>query len=364
MNVVRRVVVVLLAILLATSGAVLGSSTASAQPSGTNHPSNLVYLPMYVDSTVQVVDPVDRRVVKTIGVGGNPIVIRETPDHKKLFVAVWDLIHWEMVVIDTATMQVTNRIPTLGPAYAVTQMSDDGRYLFVPTEFSIVQVIDTRTEQIVNNIAIVFPPAPIHLEIAPDNKSFYAFSALSGLGHFDTQTGRLLEPPIFIPGLAPGWGARSADGNTIYAISFGTSNVTWIDARTMTVTKNVFMPLLSTSMSATLTPDGNQIWISNFGTNNVTVMDTRTGDIIHVIPFEDSPLYVGFSADGKTAYVSDEGAYTRGHPLLLGFRLLAWYLARPGPPGFLRTFDTTSYRERDVTPIGLGPAAGVYPDHG
>lgn len=349
---------------------------------------------MYNDGTVQVVDPETHTVLDTIydvghfplqdqlpappdlgiprlpdlglpviplpvpNLGPHPIVLRTVPDHSKIYVGNFGPVVSQIGVIDTATNKVVKRIDTLGPAYAVQTISHDGRYLYVPTGASVVQVIDTETDAVVRTLPI--PIAPIHLEVSADDKALYMFTSVGTVAQFDAQTGAPLGPQILLEGAAPGWGAISGDGNTLYAINFLTSNITWIDTREWRVVKNVALPFASTPLSATLTRDDSEIWVCNVVTNDITILDARTGEQLRTIKTRNAPAYVGFSSDGSTAYVSDLGDFTANDPILMALKL-NFYSLPPGGTGYLDTYDTTTLAHTGRTAVGGYPVAGIYP---
>ncbi|MFB7859857.1 YncE family protein [Rhodococcus qingshengii] len=281
-------------------------AAAQANPSipGSTTADGLIWMPNYGNGDVMAFDPETLDVAATIpSVGDHPLVIKMLPDQSRMFVGNFGPATWQVSVIDTATQSVIKQIPTLGPAYAVSVLSKDGRYLYVPTGLSVVQVIDTQSLDIVRTLPIALPPAPAHIELSPDGKVIYVLSAIGTATQYDAVTGAVLSPPIFLDGFVPGWGALSEDGNTLYAVNFF-SGLTTIDVPSWRVTKTVQMPINAGPLSATLSPDGTRIWVCNYFDNEIVVIDTATGGVVRNIKTEQAPVYVGFTPDSDTAYVS------------------------------------------------------------
>lgn len=346
---------------VATAGGPTG-----AQPDATASATGLIYLPMYNDGAVQVIDPVQGKVVKTIeDVGSHPIVVKLTPDGSRLFVGNFGPLPLDqygiahVTVIDTRTLSIIKQVETVGAPYAVQQLSHDGRYLYVPTATSLIHLIDTQTLEIAKTF---YTPIPaIHLEVAPDDKSFYVLSSAGTIEQFDADTGLPMNLPIGTGGTAPGWGTQTRDGSTIYAINFFDS-VGWVDTRTWQTTKSVWLPLGASPLSATLTPDESELWVCNVGTNDITILDARTGEQRGRITTENSPAYVGFSSDGRTAYVSDLGSPSRPEGLVGQWLKYDYiYFLPPGGRGYLNVYDTASREQTGSIETGGYPVAGVYP---
>ncbi|KAA0024405.1 YncE family protein [Antrihabitans cavernicola] len=341
----------------------LAAGTAAANPtiSGSTTGNDLLYLPSWPTGSVQVIDPAKQEVVKTItGVGDHPLVLKEKPDHSKLYASNFGPLVWNITVIDPHTNKVIKKVPTIGPPYAVSQMSYDGRYLFIPTALSVVQVLDTTTDEIVRTLPIVLPPGPVHLELSRDDSVMYVFALGGIVSKYDTHTGALLAPPLFLNGVGPGWGAMSVDGKHVYAVN-AVSGVTIIDAEKWVIERTMFEPVGSMPLSATLTPDGNEMWICNFGTNDITVMDAHTGAIQRVIKTDVTPTYLGFSADGKTAYVSSLGDFSNLPFGDVGLIKIPQMYLRADTNGYLDTYDVATRTRTARMETAAGPLGGVYP---
>jgi YVTN family beta-propeller protein len=339
-------------------GALTAVHPAAADPAGT---AGLVYVPTYNDNSVAVVDPARHAVVARIPSGGlHPIVMRRLGDGSKLYVDNFGLTDNNIGVIGARSRRLVKTIKTTGTPYASMALSRDSRYLYVPTDLSVVHVIDTATDTIVHTFPIF--GLPIDIEVAPDGAAFYAFSNVGTAQKFDARTGGALTPPLFITGLVPGWAALSADGRTLYGINYVSSNITVIDTAQWRVRATIQLPLDSFPLSGTLTPDGKQLWIANPTSKNITIIDTATATVARVVPQRTAVSYVGFAPDGRTAYLSDIGTLANAPRTsdLLGI-LSTLYAQPPGGDGSLRIVDTATFRDIDRIGLNATPVAGVYP---
>ncbi|MEU7140579.1 hypothetical protein ABZ942_14100 [Nocardia sp. NPDC046473] len=353
-----------------TSGAALANPSISGSTSGPDGP---IWIPNYGTGSVLRIDPATSAVQQEVPhVGDHPMVIKALPDGSRMFVGNFGPVNpltWSVTVIDMPSGQVVKRIPTLGAPYATIILSRDARYLFVPTALSMVQVIDTHTLEVVRTLPVVFPPGPAHIEVSPDGSAIYVMSAAGILTKYDAYTGAVIAPPLFLNGAAPGWGALSADGETLYAINFW-SGVAMIDVRTWTVRNTVIFPnLYAEPISATLTPDGTQLWVCNYGSDEVIILDARTGAELNRFATDGAAVYAGFSPDGRTAYLS---IVSDGTPLIYFSPLAGWYHSKQNAwdpfmanlanlDTSLTTYDTATLQPiRSYTTKGAF-VAGIYP---
>lgn len=319
----------------------------------------LSYVPADLDNSVLVIDNARNEIIKKIpNVGQHPIQLKALPDRSKIYVDNFGLAKWEISVIDTATNTIVKRIPTYGAPYATTALSSDGHFLYFSTSLSVVQVIDTRLDRIVKTIPVSFLPQGI--EISPDDQTLYVFFP-SSVRAYNAKTGAQVKPALPV-GLVPAWSNRSPDGSKLYGLNFVGGTVAVIDVKAWRVVKRLNMGPLAYPISGTVSPDGKKLWVANINAYNLTVIDIETDTIDRVIPVQNLTAYVGFSPDGKLAYLSDLGPRTANLNFLarsLFFDI--FYLLPPNTPGSITTIDTaTGLRVRPPIVTPGGPLVGVY----
>lgn len=333
--------------------AVLGCGTALAAPA-----AGTIYIPVDDENSVYVFNTNTGALTTKIGVGTHPIVLKALPDGSKVYVDNFGLLPWQVSVINTATNTVSKTISMMGDPYASFELSKDGRYLYVPTNANVVQVIDTTTDSIVRTIPTAM--GPMAVQVSPDGSKLYVFNTSNGLEVYNTATGQRLSA-ITVSGMVPAWSAISPDGIYVYSLNFTTSNITKIDTRTMTIADTITLPAGSWPLSGTLTPDGRKMWVADIGTYDVTVIDMTTDKIVRKMPTTNAPAFVGLSPDGTKAYLSDLGPVSALPPALRFFIYDFFYVLPPGLTGHVTTYDTSTFQQvGNVLSTGTGPVAGVY----
>lgn len=349
---VRAVVRSLRACLLGGLAA-LGCGTALAAPA-----AGTIYIPVDDENSVYVFNTNTGALTKKIGVGTHPIVLKALPDGSKVYVDNFGLCPWQVSVIDTASNTVSKTINMMGDPYASFELTKDGRYLYVPTNANVVQVIDTTNDSIVKTIST--GNGPLAVQISPDGSKLYVFNSQNQLEVYNTSSGQRTGL-VSVNGMVPAWSAISPDGIYVYSLNFTTSNITKIDTRTLKIADTITLPSGSWPLSGTLTPDGTRMWVANIGTYDVTVIDTTTDKIIRKMPTTNAPAFVGFSPDGTKAYLSDLGPVSALPPALRFLIYDFFYALPPGLTGHVTTYNTSTFQQTGaVLSTGTGPVAGVY----
>jgi YVTN family beta-propeller protein len=116
---------------------------------------------------------------------------------------------------------------------------------------------------------------------------------------------------------------------------------------------------------AALSADGSKLYVAFNGANTLGVIDTATNTLIQQIPVGNAPRQVVISADGKTAYVSNEG----GRPantsdftnLSDGTPIVASKSTGAATTGTVSVVDLATGKEVKEIPVGLQPTA-LYQD--
>ncbi|KAA0021929.1 YncE family protein [Antrihabitans cavernicola] len=341
------------------AGAISAPSASAQSPDDPAVIARSIFLPMEVEGTVQQIDPVEHRVVRTIdGLGSNPFVLQELPDHSKIYASRLFSLEATLPVIDKRSGRVIKNIPTVGAPYTDMRTTADGSELYLSTTASVVQVVDTKTDTIARTLPIVLPPAPGHIEVSPDNKTLYVLSEAGVLTRYDAHTGALIGQPLLLGDTQTGWGALNRAGDTMYVRTL--SGVRIVDLRSFAVVRTIDIGLLAAPFVFTLTPDERQLWVCNFGDNTISIIDTASARIVHTIAMPDGmPASVGFSPDGSKAYVSNLGPTSNFH-YVPAIPKLAAQLANNGP-GSLDIYDTKTLQRVDQIPVGRTPLFGIYP---
>jgi YVTN family beta-propeller protein len=128
------------------------SSPASVDASNTAHDPQLFVLTTFSNS-VTVIDSATDQITTKIPVGQSPVRLAMTPDGLKTYIS--NTASNTVSVIDTLNRIVTATIPTghNGPQ-EITVTPDGGRVFVVHQRSGDVAVIDTATDTLIRNVAI------------------------------------------------------------------------------------------------------------------------------------------------------------------------------------------------------------------
>ncbi|MGW3208246.1 alkaline phosphatase family protein [Streptomyces sp. NPDC001135] len=156
----------------------------------------------------------------------------------------------------------------------------DGRHLLVTNNgpgVQSLQLVDTRTNKVVQTLSYPSPESLyIGLAWSPDGRTAYASAAAnSRIRVLSFADGRLTErDPVKLP-------TKSPEGRSVTLFPAGLA----------------------------VTPDGGRLVIADQLGDSVTVADTVSGRV-RTVAAGHRPVWVTLSKDGRTAYVSDQGADT------------------------------------------------------
>jgi YVTN family beta-propeller protein len=237
--------------------ALLAVAAADATTVGASPPK--VYVGLFRDDAVAVIDSATQRVVRTVAVPKGPHGLVVTPDGRKVYV------------------------------------SSDGA--------STVSVIDTATDQVVTSIDV--GPNPHGLAMAPGGSRVLVSSWGAGQAMFiDTTTDRVVSR---VPVAQAHNGTLSADGRTAWVASQqqGATALVQIDVPGALETARV--PLDWTPRALDLSPDGRRLYFTVAGQAAVLVLDTATRQIVGQIAVGASPHQAPLTADGRWALVPSQG---------------------------------------------------------
>jgi YVTN family beta-propeller protein len=114
-----------------------------------------------------------------------------------------------------------------------------------------------------------------------------------------------------------------------------------------------------------LSPDGSKLYVAFNGANALGVIDTATDTLLSQIPVGNAPRQVVISADGSTAYVSNEGGrpanstdYTNQSD---GTNIVSSPVTGAATTGTVSVVNLSSGQETQEIPVGLQPTA-LYQD--
>jgi YVTN family beta-propeller protein len=222
-----------------------------------------------------MVKKVDARTLAPLGsvtIGGTPGQIAITRDGSKLYVANGDhfFAYQSIARIDAATMRLIDTIGPVGLGAQGIALSYDEHTLYtVNTEGDDVSIVDLATGTVTHRIPVSYNnPVP---------------------------TGLLAKREPF-------FGVLDHSGRYLWVTCRKSGDVRVIDLEAGHVVDSLLASVRP--LMAALTPDGRELWVPNEGTNSITIIDVASHATTTLEDINGGPQAVGFTADGRTAYVS------------------------------------------------------------
>jgi len=260
------------------------------------------YVGNFKDSTVSVIDTAAGTVVATLPVAAGPHGMTTTPDGKTVYVSGDESS--TVSVIDTAADRVTGAIE-VGKTPHGLAMQPGGRLLLVAVYGEDrVAFIDTATRAVTGSVAV---PKPHTMAVRPDGQLAYVASQQPGkfaLVVVDLATRAVVrEIPLDKPPRDPEF---SYDGKALYFTLAGVNAVQVLDPQSDRI--------------VTAVPTGASPHIDAYfrgapaatavvqGPGELLLFDPATNAPVRTIAVGKQPHWVAASADGKRAYVTNEGS--------------------------------------------------------
>jgi YVTN family beta-propeller protein len=287
---------------------------------------------------INIIDPATNKVVGEIkGIEANH-GIAVSPDGSRIYVSV-ESVEKVLNVVDGKTLQVIKRIPLSGVANLI-DMTPDGRWLYVAIaqewdDLSAfpqikaqpnggVDVIDTVSLEKVNSIAL---KGGIHdLNVTPDGKYVIAGSSRGAkppsnmMDVIDTKTNEIAWSLLMSPAPSPMAIAKNPDGSTktIYGQLGSLNGFAVVDFATQTKTGEVKLPELPAEKQNRSGPPAPSHGIAITADQKTLLVNSRLNSAVYAYSLPDLKLLGGvdlggkgagwltISPDDKTVYVANE----------------------------------------------------------
>lgn len=289
----HRILCAFLALVLA-----IASGPAHGQPAS----GPKVYVGLFKEDAVAVLDPAARRVVSRIPVPRGPHGLVVTPDGRKVYVSSDGAS--TVSVIDTATDRVVGAVE-VGPNPHGLAVSADGRHVLVSAwGAGEALVIDTATDRVTTRVAV----ARAHNgAFSPDGRTAYVGSQQQGataLVVIDLARGaeRARVPLERTPRALD----ASPDGRWLYYTVAGDDAVQVLDTATNQPAGRI--PVGASPHHAPFTADGRRALVPSQGPGELAVVDVATARVSGVVTVGKTPHWVAASSDGRLAFVANEAS--------------------------------------------------------
>ena len=306
---------------------------------------SLVYVPSSLSNSVQEIDPVTYRVIRSFAVGalpqhvvpsydlrtlwvnddagntltpidprtgrpGPPVAVRDpynlyfSPDGRSAIVMAERLGRIDFR--DPGTMRLVHSLPVPQcPGLNHADFTADGWEMLVSCEYGArMIVVDVLRQRVVRTLALSGDGAPQDVKLAPDGQVFYVADMLAnGVWEIDARRFRTL-------GLIPtGAGAHglyvSRDSHYLYVSNRSEGSVSVISFRSRRVLHKWRIPGGGSPDMGGVSADGRVLWLSGRYNSEVYAISTRTGRLLRRIP-------VGAGPHGLSVF-PQPGRYSLGH---------------------------------------------------
>lgn len=255
-----------------------------------NKDRTLLYVACGDDDTIDVIDVATLEVVDSIPTGPSPEVFVFSPDEAQIFVSNEE--DSTMEIIDVATRTVVERVATGAEPEGVIN-SVDGQYIFVTSEVAdMVHVVDRAKAAVIKNIIV--GTRPRRFVVTPDGADLWVSDELSSEVHvidvasLEIKTVLSFIPPGFRPeDVTPVGMAITRDGSKVL-VSLGRANhVAIVNAKTFEVLQYVLVG--SRAWDVALTADEKTAFVANGLSDDITVVDMETMTPVQSLPVGRTP---------------------------------------------------------------------------
>src|SRR5262245_14485477 len=242
-----------------------------------------VYVSSDGASTVSVIDPALDRVVRSIEVGANPHGLAVSGDGSRVLVSGWGSNR--ALVIETATDRVIGEVPIAQPHNGT--LSRDGRIGWVASQqqgaTALVRLDLTAWKEVAR---VPLDKTPRGLELSPDGRRVYfTLAGVNAIQVLDTATNRIAaQIPV---GASPHYAPFTPDGRWALAVVQGPGELGILNTASNTLAGTVAVgsaPHWSTSSS-----DGRMAFVTNEGSNDVSVVDLASRTVTATIAVGNAP---------------------------------------------------------------------------
>jgi len=308
----KRTLAVVLAVTVALAVAWLGGGETPAASPGPK-----VYVGLFKDDAVGVIDPAQARMVATIPVPKGPHGLVMTPDGRKVYVSSDGAS--VVSVVDTATDRIVGSIEVGANPHGLA-MSRNGRILLVAAYGAgEALVVDTATDRVTARI----PVAQAHnAALSPDGRHAYVASQQQGaaaLVTLDLESGREIgRLPL---DKTPRAVDASPDGRRVHFTLAGVDAVQVLDVASGRVVAQI--PVGASPHQAPFTRDGRLALVPSQGPGELAIIDMGRDAVLGTVAVGKLPHWTAASVDGRVAYVANEGSNDISVVDLPGRRVIA-----------------------------------------
>ena len=267
--------------------------------------TGLIFVSLERGSEVVVLNP-DLSVKARIETSRRPRDMRFNEAHTFLYVACGD--DDVIDVIDVATLQVVDSIPT-GPSPEVFVFSPDETQIFVSNEEdSVMEMIDVASKTVIDRVATGAEPEGVINSV--DGKYVFVTSEVADMVHVIDRAKSAVVKNIIV-GTRPRRFVVTPDGSELWVSDELSSEIHVIDIATLTIKDALsfvppgFRAEDVTPVGMAVTKDGSKILITLGRANHVAIIDAKSREVLQYVLVGSRAWDVDLTSDEKTAYVAN-----------------------------------------------------------
>jgi YVTN family beta-propeller protein len=260
-----------------------------------------VYVGLFKDDAVAVIDTAQNRVVGTIPVPQGPHGLVITPDGRKVYVSSDGAS--TVSVIDTGSDRVIATIEVGANPHGLAVSGDGRRVLALGWGTNRVLVIDTATDRVITEVSV---GQPHNGTLSRDGSIAWVGSQQQGataLVRLDLKAGK--ETARVALDKTPRGLELSPDGKRVFFTLAGIDSIQVLDTASNQIVAQI--PVGASPHYAPFTPDGRWALAVVQGPGELAILDTATNTLAGVVTVGKAPHWSTSSSDGRTAYVTNEG---------------------------------------------------------
>ena len=287
-----------------------------------------IYVSEQADKTLTVVDGKTLQVTKRIPLSGNPNLVDMSPDGRWIYVAIAltydDYSEYPQIkanasggvdVIDTVSLQKVKTVALRGGIHDL-NVTPDGKFVIAGSSrgarppANLMNVIDTRTNEVAWSFVMSPAPSPMAISSNPDGSTKWIFAqngTANGFAVVDFATQAKINE-IKLPEIAAEKQNRHGGPSVSHGIALTADQKTLlINSRLNSTLYAYSLPDLKLLGGVALggkgagwlviTPDDKAAYVANEHTNNVSVVDIKSLKEIALIP-------VGFAPARNAAWMA------------------------------------------------------------
>src|SRR6266446_2885336 len=279
-----------------------------------------IYVSEQADKTLTVVDGKTLQVTKRIPLSGNPNLVDMSPDGRWIYVAIAltydDYSEYPQIkanasggvdVIDTVSLQKVKTVALRGGIHDL-NVTPDGKFVIAGSSrgarppANLMNVIDTRTNEVAWSFVMSPAPSPMAISSNPDGSTKWIFAqngTANGFAVVDFATQAKINE-IKLPEIAPEKQNRHGGPSVSHGIALTA------DQKTLLVNSRLNSTLYAYSLPdlkllggvtlggkgpgwLTITPDDKTVYVANEHTNNVSVVDLKSLKETALVPVGFAP---------------------------------------------------------------------------